>query len=304
MKKFLYKVCFFAVLVFIIDAILGKGFELLRSKARNGQTYKNEYICNSCSEDILILGSSRAVHHYDPSIIESTLGMSCYNAGEEGCGIIPAYIRYKLVCNRKKPKIVLYEVSPAFDYLQDNDYSAYLGVMRQYTSYKEVYDMTTEFSDELEWLRLKSNLYCNNSKLVDNMKDVLSSPDKHQGYTPLEGVLNPQKQSTMLPSSEKAFVSIDTKKMFYVKKLIKEIQRDSVKLFFSISPVYEAHELPSDYGPILELSKKYCIPIINNYWCSNIIGNNKLFYDRTHLNHNGAEYYSKIVAQQLNKWLN
>ena len=84
MKKFLVKVVLFFVIAAVLDVIFGWGFDLLRGKARGGQTHKNEYIANDCVDDILILGSSKADHHYVPSVFEDSLGLSCYNAGEMG----------------------------------------------------------------------------------------------------------------------------------------------------------------------------------------------------------------------------
>ena len=82
---------------------------------------------------IIILGSSHAVRHYVPSVIQDSLGLTCYNCGEPGCGIIPAYARYKMVAERNKPKLVIYEVTPGYDYLVSDDYSKYLGKVRQYS---------------------------------------------------------------------------------------------------------------------------------------------------------------------------
>lgn len=54
-----------------------------------------EYIANKATDDIIILGSSSATHHYVLQIIEDSLGLSCYNCGEEGNGVVLAYGRLK-----------------------------------------------------------------------------------------------------------------------------------------------------------------------------------------------------------------
>ena len=84
MKKFLVKILLFFALVAIMDVAFGWLFSMLRSNTRGGQTLKSEYIAKDCSDEILILGSSRAAHHYVPRIISDALGMSCYNCGQEG----------------------------------------------------------------------------------------------------------------------------------------------------------------------------------------------------------------------------
>ena len=166
MKKYLLKIALFFALMAVIDVVCGLVFDILRSKARGGQTRKNEYINNICEDDILILGSSKADHHYVPSVFEDSLGLTCYNAGEMGCGIIPAYIRYKMVSKRHALKLVIYELTPDYDYLRDDGYSQYLGVIRPYANQSTVKETYLDFSDDLEGLRLLSSMYRNNSKLI------------------------------------------------------------------------------------------------------------------------------------------
>ena len=73
MKKFLVKTALFIILVLVIDAALGAGFRYLVPHAKGGDTGRIEYICHRTSEDLLIFGSSRAVHHYDPFLLEDSL---------------------------------------------------------------------------------------------------------------------------------------------------------------------------------------------------------------------------------------
>ena len=58
---------------------------------------RDNYICDKSVDDILIFGSSRAVHHYNSSMIEDSLGMSCYNCGDDGNGIILSYGRLSMI---------------------------------------------------------------------------------------------------------------------------------------------------------------------------------------------------------------
>ena len=300
MKKFLLKVALFFVLVAVLDVICGWGFDILRSKARGGQTHKNEYIANECVDDILILGSSKADHHYVPGVFEDSLGLTCYNAGEMGCGIIPAYVRYKMVSERKKPKLVIYEVTPGYDYLVDDGYSSYLGVIRQYTGNKMVRDVYTDFSDGLERLRLVSNMYRNNSKLIMNAKDLLAKPDEFKGYEPLYGKMSTPKEN----SSEKLdkAVSIDMLKWLYMERLVADIKTDEVPVVFIISPSY-CGLLSANYVPIIQFCEDNDVPLVNNIGNVSFVRNNEYFQDATHLNHVGAVAYSQWMAPQIKKYL-
>lgn len=298
MKNFLLKVVLFFILVAVLDLICGWSFDLLRAKARGGQTHKNEYISNLCKDEILILGSSKADHHYVPRVFEDSLGLSCYNAGEMGCGIIPAYVRYKLVSERKKPKLVLYELTPGYDYLQDDGYSAYLGVIRQYADNMIVREVYTDFSDELERLRLMSSMYRNNSKLLINLKDIMAQPDVNNGYEPLYGEMGEPKKSGVKPAESK--VQIDPLKWRYMVKLVEETKADNVPIIFMISPTIGG-VLSSAYDPFIQYCKNNDVQLINNILCEGITGRPVLFQDGFHLNHNGAVLYSQIIVKQVNE---
>lgn len=303
MKKFLLEVILFFALVAVMDVICGWGFDYLKSKARGGQTFKNEYLFNTCKDDILILGSSRANHHYLPCVITDSIGLTCYNAGEQGCGIIPAYVRYRVVCEKKKPKLVLYEVTPRYDYFMDkNGYSNYLGAIRQYADKNDIKKMYLDFSDNLEPLRLFSGMYRNNSSLIKNVKDILKPSPNNNGYDPLYGVIH---SKTKQKGKEiKTVQEIDSLKLSYFERLVVETKADGVKLIFIVSPSYKYHGGIADYEPAIELSRRYDIPMLNYDSCEQFIGKDEYFQDNTHLNNSGALAYTKYIIPQIKTLLN
>lgn len=305
MKRFIFKIVLFFTLIAIVDIVFGHCFDFLRGMACGGITYKNEYIANSFKDDILILGSSRAVHHYISSVVEDTLQMTCYNAGEEGCGIIPAYIRYKLAKENRNPKLVIYEVTPSFDYFEEKGgYSKYLGVIRQYGNYKLVKDDYLEFSDDLEELRLFSSLYRNNSKMVSMFFDIISEPDINMGYIPLYGKMQKSIDGKAPISSGLLENKIDLHKSTYLEQFIVEAKSDGVMLIFTVSPMYGKGNSDLDYKHAYNLCKKYNVPFINNMNSSQFNDKIDLFQDKVHLNNDGALLYSKLISKQIKSIMN
>lgn len=301
MKKYLLKIALFFALMVMIDVACGWAFGLLRSKAKSGRTFQNQYVLTKSKEDILILGSSRAVRHYDPYVIEDSLGMSCYNAGVTGSGIIPAYIRYKMVRERKAPRIVIYEVTPEFDYGIDNGYSSYLGTIRPYCDIKEIHDFYLEFTDGLEPIRLMSKMYCNNSQILQVLKDFFGSEPNRKGYEPLFGKYSPKDTDIQNDSND---FRVDSLKFAYLEQLICETKKDSIDLFFMISPRFHSTFSFNKYSPIFDLCQKHGVPLINNLNGCDNLRSADLFQDDGHLNDNGAIQYSKIVCSQLKQYLN
>ena len=72
------------------------------------QRYK--YELNEDSAEILIIGASRAMFCYKPSIIRDSLGMSVYDAGLDGVGVIGQYLSVKNALQNGRLKVVIFDL--------------------------------------------------------------------------------------------------------------------------------------------------------------------------------------------------
>lgn len=79
MNKFLVRIVVFFMAVAIIDIIFGKCCDYMYEHSGSGDSRKINYAIRECNADVLILGSSRANHHYNPQILSDSLGLSAYN---------------------------------------------------------------------------------------------------------------------------------------------------------------------------------------------------------------------------------
>ena len=96
MRNFLIKSAIFLALCGLLDFGLGKIFGYLTVHATGGYTKRDNFISDEVDANILIFGSSRAAHHYVPSILSDSLDMSCYNGpvlSQNRHTGHPAYIR-------------------------------------------------------------------------------------------------------------------------------------------------------------------------------------------------------------------
>ena len=87
MKRFFVRLFLFLAAIVLLDQLFGFAMASILKNTEKGDWGRNNYIFNDVKSDVVILGSSRAIHHYDPKIFSDTLGMSCYNCGEDGMGI-------------------------------------------------------------------------------------------------------------------------------------------------------------------------------------------------------------------------
>lgn len=299
MVKYLKKIALFFALVAVIDVACGFCFDQLKKHAKGGDTYKNYYIAEKCADDILILGSSRAARHYDPKVVEESFGLSCYNAGEPGCGIITAYARYEMITERKIPKMVIYEVSPRFDYFKGEDNSKYLGRVRQYANKPPVKAMFLDLGDNLEGLRLLSNMYKNNSFIVHNVMNNLGGKD-NRGFEPLKGEM---KDNSLYKPKNTNDKEVDSVKLSYMEKMIVDFQKNGIKVCFVVSPKRTSLENAvmeeAEYEPIMNLCNQYGIPFINHTYMDGISDHREYFHDFVHFNLEGASIYTEAICDEL-----
>lgn len=106
-------------------------FSRINKISDRGDTARNEYIANKVTAPVLIFGSSRAIHHYDPRIFKDSLEVDCYNCGQDGMGIVLFYGRYKMITQRYIPKLIIYDALAGFD-IAENDNYGYLTWLKPY----------------------------------------------------------------------------------------------------------------------------------------------------------------------------
>ena len=300
MKKFVLKALFFGVCVVVMDALFGFGFSWLRGHAKGGSTANCEYIANRANDDIIIFGSSRASHHYIPQIIEDSLGVSCYNCGEEGNGVVLAYGRLKMMTNRYKPKLIVFEITPGYDYGIKEPNTKYLGYLRAYYNKSGIEEIFDVFDGEFSRLKMRSKMYQNTGRLLPDIIDNIIYRDNQKGYTPLYGKMN--QKSTLDNNVVDKTMEIDSIKLSYVEKVIELALSNDIPIIFTISPRYGLNSRTSNYEPAFSLCKKRGVPVYNFINYPSIADNAVYFQDGDHMNHKGAEAYTNmLVTKVLNK---
>lgn len=153
MKKFI--ILLFALFAILagIDIATGLVFDKLTLSAKRGYTGRNEFIADKLHDPVLVFGSSRSVHHYDPQVLADSLGVPCYNCGQDGMGIITFYGRFKLLTARYTPRLIIYDVTTDFD-LRRNDNVTYLTWLKPYYNRSGAEIYTSILAHEIKQLHL------------------------------------------------------------------------------------------------------------------------------------------------------
>lgn len=260
-----------------------------------GDTQSHYYISQKATEDIIILGSSRAIHHYIPSILSDSTNMNVYNGGVDGNGIIFLYGRLQLITDRYTPKLIIYDANVNFDIAQ-NDNLKYLNWLKRFHgSNNQLDSLFYDISHSEKW-KLYSGLYKYNSSFIQILSDNISPKQTvlDGGYKPIYGNMN-YKPTT---KQEAAPSQWDPVKYKYFVKLIQLCRQKNIPLVVSISPM--CHATSSDcFQPIKELCQENNIPVID-YYANNEISNDvRYFKDSAHMNHDGAVKFTTAIAPSI-----
>lgn len=295
MKKYIGHIVLFFAIVFTIDFGFGKVCDYLNAHAKGGTTKQMYDLCMKDKYDILIMDSSRAHHHYVPQIIEDSLGISCYNAGVDGNGIILMTGIYRMITQRYQPKLIIYDVEQAFDlfeYKADNNCTRYLAAQKPFYNQPGIGQIFKDVSKE-EYYKTYSGLCRYNSVSIPLFIDYLSiRPMDAKGYSPLNGRMEKEPEK----KERNEIPVIDSLKLHYMQGFIKDVSEKGIPLMIVLSPKYGAVD-SHDFEPIKKTCKEYQVPFVDYYANPEFMNHREWFKEPMHLNDTGARIYtSKLVS--------
>lgn len=289
MKKYLIKIEVFFAIVALVDFAFGKVCDYLRDHTNGGFSGNVHYICEESNEDIIMMGSSRMKHHYVPQVFEDSLGMTCYNAGIDGNGIIMSYGFLEMILQRYTPKMIIYDVS-RFDMYKD-DNTKYLGNLRAYYDKHGIPAIFNDVDASERW-KMLSGLYRYNSSLLGLVGDNFHPVQLFdKGYWRGNKEMNYEPEKPRIEDNE-----VDSLKMLYIEKYIDLATHHNIELVFCFSPTYFGELMNNSNNPVKSICEKRNVPFFDYHYETVLCGDRSYWSDATHLNHSGAKYYSSVLA--------
>lgn len=297
MKKYLFKIFIFVIIIVLSDILWGAFFRYWFQNIYSGEIGKANYIAEQLDEDILIFGSSRAEFHYNPLIIRDSLGMTCYNCGVSGCGILAAFGRLSLIKEHHQPKIIIVEASRDYDIITSDNSICFSLFKKDYERGK-ISELFNDI-DSTQKYKMLSQMYRYNSNFIHNPISLLKPyhgkymPGKLHGFTPLKEQFDSMKTN---PSFMRCEGEIDSLKLKYIEKFI-DLAKGS-QLFFVSSPIW--YGMPLEHlAPVRNICKRRNIPFLDFSNDPKYVHNNTLFMDGKHLNDKGADEFTKDFIMAL-----
>lgn len=294
MKKFIINILVFFGIIVLIDCGISLLGGYLQSHAKGGSTKKLDDLVMKDKHDIIILGSSRAVVHYDTPFISDSLGLDAYNAGYAGNGVVLSVGLLEMILDRYSPKLVVFDVEPAFDineYSEDNHHVRYLKYLKPYYNKLGIPDIIRDVSME-EWYKAQSGLIRCNTEIIPRIVDnVINRGMDPCGYTPIKGAMT--EEPTLEKKSEKSV--LDPFKLDYLQKLVTLCKKHNVPLVFVASPKY-GKKNSEDVQPAKEIAERNGVTFLDYYTDERFATHKEWFKEPMHLNEVGAREYSRIIA--------
>lgn len=295
MKKFIKRIMIFAVIVTAIDFCFGWAMDYMHDHSKGGGMAKRLYMAREAKDEIMLFGSSRMNHHYNPMIIEDSLQVTCFNAGQDGNGVIMSYGFLKMMLERYTPKLVMYDISQ-FDFAID-DNMKYISLLKPYYKEPSIKEIIIDVSP-MDKYKMASSLYKYNSLAIRVIGSYISSSSGYtKGYFPLFGKMNYE-----VDVSKEKNLMTDSVKVYYLKKFISLCKDNNIHLLFSLSPKYKA-ENSSSYDVVKFIANEMEVPILDNYTNAQFSNNKVYFQDQMHMNSTGADEYTKYLISFLREYI-
>ena len=295
-KTFIIKTIVFVALFIVADQLCGMGFKLL-NKTAGDKFAREEFMRHEMKADVVLLGSSRCTHHYMPSILQDSLGMTVYNCGQRGNGIIYEYGRLQTIYARYIPKIVIVDFIQGYD-LEVNDNNRYLDFLKVDYGTNDAVDSIFQVCDPLSSMKMCFQRYRYNSTLCDLLLNtVLRNRGRcsKDGFMPLQGEI----QSLEPKRTKVKPLEVDPIKVEYIRKIASE-RKQGCRMIFVLSPCY-SYPHPEFVSTIERIAHGNGVEFTNYSEDKRFLGNGKLCSDGSHLNVKGALMFSKILAGDIKK---
>ncbi len=305
LKILLSFIGFIIAIIFLIQAIV---FLRIKDKCITG--FDNLYQTSNVNADLVFIGSSRCLEHFDPLFFNNTFKIKSVNIGVEGhTELTMAIVRLQhyLSCN-KNPKFVILSFDPYMlgGSFNDNNNMTHKNDFALHSFWPKKKDLLIlnyfKFNIYEKYIPLysffKYNLsnYCFNIKESNYIKYGFDRRDEH--WDTISKPINYLGKSSFFDDTEIPLIRnklIELKKICFINK---------VQLLCIQTPVYKILFNDSTFNKTKYICEDLHIPFID-LQKSNISNNINCFYNLNHMNQFGVNKMNEILSKDtlLNSFL-
>ncbi|QLG46681.1 hypothetical protein [Costertonia aggregata] len=301
------KIVKFLIVLIMVDLIFGFFSNEIFFSQKTGKYARIQYVTKKSDAELIVLGSSHAIRHFVPKVLDSIVKKKAYNAGAEGQQLIYHFALQKMILKNKRPDIMVLNIDEDWLYESSVAYRRLSDLHPFYGSYREELYPILKKEDKFISLKLLLNSYRNNSTIVHALRYYLAPQKDYDGYRPLSGVMpKPENIKNINLRGEYSEETINIDFVKVLKKLIQNAKQKNIALVFVTSPkpINVDFSNNTSYSKILEITKNNDIPFFDYSKNPKFMGNYELFHDASHLNDNGARLFTKMVGKDILELIN
>ena len=301
MKRFITIVLTVLAVAVALDFAIGKVmYSMLSQISKQGTMGRTYFALNEVNTPVVIVGSSRAHHHYVTQMVEDSLGMPAYNVGRNMCYFSFNCCVVNSILDRYSPSLIIWETwkDSLFGEREDP-----LGDLYPY--YQKNSWVTDVLKSELSWtekVRICSKVYRYNSVIHRIIMRYLGREsfvdDTEKGYFPLP----PKKPLKPLELCSESWEQeeLDEVKVERFRSILSRAREKGVKMIVVDSPKYRIADGECLSADVMKsLCEEYGARLFDNTQMPYFLERPELFNDATHLNDDGAKVYTEMFLGEI-----
>ncbi|MBL9190321.1 MAG: hypothetical protein JNK23_22760 [Opitutaceae bacterium] len=298
-----------AVIAFGLDAFFDAG--LRRIKTSKYGSF-NRVVNGQVNADIIINGSSRALVHYDPRVIQEATGRSAYNLGLNGglidlqVAVLKTYLRHN-----KKPALIIQNLE-GFSFEVTGQEAIYDPAMFvPYLHEPELYRALTAVNPAVwKWRHIPLYGYAvedmnfNWSRAAAAWVGIMPREDHFLGFNPRQLSWTEDFEAYRKNLKDAGVARrIDPAGVAAIEEVLRLCQEQGIRAILCYSPEYaESQALLKNRAEIFAKFRTLAARFGAEFWDyseSPLCQSTANFYNSQHLNAAGADQFSRAVAQRL-----
>lgn len=282
------------VILLVLDYAIGTTLKHYYFKQKSGLLYRTTYSIDSTKANFVVFGSSRANHHYVPSVFENKFNTTFYNCGRDGCNMIYSVAVLSAVVDRYKPKQIVFDFIPGDLGSSEEDKLSPLLPYRNNPAIKPY----IKYNSQFEKYKLLSKMYPYNSLLTNIIVGNLAANKKRsmneEGYVALDKIMPDEPKKVF---EAKPIIPLRAK---ILDDILFKLNQKQIPVVVVISPSYLSYKPDNaEAVTIKNICSKYNNAKFINYENSPDFDDHQLFSDNFHLNNTGAIKFSKDLSARL-----
>ena len=305
-KKGIFRVVVFLVALIICDAVTGMFAKLLFYSQKSGKYARLTYTVETDTSAIVVLGSSHALAHFIPAMIQDSLHGSAFNYGANGQKLLFSRALYEIRKRRSEPGMIILNVDADWFYDRHSQEERMSDLYPYYDKAGDI--ILRDFSSKdrfIERLKFLSSTFPYNSTIVHVIRYKLKPQYDFYGYEPLFGAVDSLQLAHELNAEkgkvEPAPAQPDSSLMSLFTQFIGEVKKDGIRLVIVFSP--ELLKPDSSERYMDQKVKKICDSMgtaVLDFSNSDFFNyNRRLFHDFSHLDDSGARIFTGMLIDSI-----